>query len=297
MNVRVAINPNHRDKMPKLSGEEMRKWWRKFNGEFVNVYIPIEKFVVAIQNGYAYTAQHIQYRKADNFLCGQHIGLDFDTGDWNSSIEYLSNVPFIRDNAAIIHTTPSHTPERPRARVIFFLPFQFRKVEKYSLITEAFAHKFGHADTSCSDPVRLFFGSSDCEVHVMHNVLDMDTVIDVVKKHLDTKKKRIAERPEKATVNGSISRIWNTMLENLATTPEGQRWNKLGSISVAAGGYVSGGYMTWQQAYDDLYNTISPMGAMPDYVARNRIAWGLEAGRQEPLYLEEDLDPILRSIL
>lgn len=296
MNIRIAINPYHVNKMPwDLSESELKGWWRGFNGDFKNVNIPIAKFINTIRQGYSYTAQHSQYRKANNFVAGQHIGLDFDTGDSYSSVGYLSAIPFIRDNAAFIHETASHTAANPRARVIFILPFSFRDVRRYSVLTEAFAHKFGNADASCSDPVRLFFGAKGCDVVVFDNVLSISVAKTVATEYIEKRKTRIKSMPQNITINGSISRIMQSMLDSLAMTPDGQKWHQLGKTSLALGGYVAAGYVSETEAYDSLFAAIAPR-ARDTSVAEERIQWGLTAGQSDPLYLEEDRDPIMRSV-
>lgn len=296
MNLKIAINPDHINKMPVLTGAQMKDWWRRFNGDFKNVDIPIEEFIKAIQHGYSYTAQHRNYRKADNFVFGQHIGLDFDTDDATSSIDYLSTVQFIRDHAALIHTTASHTDEHPRARVIFVLPFPFRDVRRYSVLTEAFAHMFGYADHSCSDPVRLFFGAKNCEVRMLGNTLPIELVKEIATKYVERRKLHRTPTPQNITVNGSISRIMGTMLDNLANTPDGQKWYQLGKTSRAMGGYIAGGYIDESAAFDVLFQAISPRVNDID-VAEDRISWGLRVGQSDPIYLEEDLDPIMQHIM
>lgn len=296
MNLKIAINPSHVNKMPVLTGAQMKNWWREFNGNFKNVNIPIEEFIKAIQGGLSYTAQHRSYRKASNFISGQHIGLDFDTDDFTSSINDLSDIQFIRDHAAFVHTTASHTDEHPRARVIFILPFAFRDVRRYSVLTEAFAHMFGHADHSCSDPVRLFFGAKDCEVNVLGNVLPLELVKEIATKYVAQRNERKKPAPQNITVNGSISRIMHTMLSNLANTPDGQKWYQLGKTSRAMGGYIAGGYIDETAAFDVLFQAISPRVKDID-VAEDRISWGLRVGQSDPIYLEEDLDPIMQHIM
>ncbi len=79
--MKIAINQQHQGKMPvDLSADKTKRWWREFNGQFKNFDLPsTEQVIWSIHEGYALTAQHSGYRRRDNFICGQHLGLDFDT--------------------------------------------------------------------------------------------------------------------------------------------------------------------------------------------------------------------------
>src|SRR5690606_36496793 len=101
--------------------EKCRQWWSRFNGQFQNVDISPVKLVSLIHKGHAYTTQHKRYRKADNFLCGQHLALDLDTEDERSSFDYLLQREFIAHNASFLYTTASHTEQNPKCRVVFVL--------------------------------------------------------------------------------------------------------------------------------------------------------------------------------
>ena len=96
--------------------------WPKFNASFQNEEMNVNEIMDCIYNGNAITTQHKNnWRTAENYLKGGHLGLDFDTEDKRSTIAELRKDKFISKYGAFIHTTPSHTEEKPRARVIFVL--------------------------------------------------------------------------------------------------------------------------------------------------------------------------------
>jgi len=96
--------------------------WSKFNASFENMDMTIPDLTNAVYFGRAITTHHSNHwRVTQNYLCGQHIGLDFDAGDESSSLKLLEKDSFIARYAAFAHTTMSHKPEFPRARVLFVL--------------------------------------------------------------------------------------------------------------------------------------------------------------------------------
>jgi hypothetical protein len=60
--------------------------------------------------------------------------------------------------ACFVYTTASHTPERPRFRVIFRLPTRLENPDLYKSVVTLLTTALG-GDRSCTDPCRLFYGS------------------------------------------------------------------------------------------------------------------------------------------
>lgn len=56
--------------------------WRGFNASFVNRDVTAFDLARQVYDGHAFTTWHKDnWRTTANFVCGQHIGLDFDNGD------------------------------------------------------------------------------------------------------------------------------------------------------------------------------------------------------------------------
>lgn len=302
--IKIAINQNHQNKMPDLPPERMRQWWNEFNGGFKNFNLPsAEVLSEAIYMGYAITAQHSGYRKADNFKCGQHVALDYDTGDFGSSIQNLLTDQFIANNASFLHTTYSHSYQSPRSRVVFILETPLYSKGKYSLLTEAFANTFTNADSSCKDPVRLFFGAQDCAVYHLGNFLTLEKAAEIV---IPYKEKREEQRKRfegnyrtSITVSSDspgLERLAQGFIEQVMAAPNGRKWNVLGRISLAWGGYVASGYFSEDEVAQILYDAITSRDIKDPQVAQERIEWGLRVGQEQPLYLKEDEDPVLQRL-
>lgn len=296
----LAINYQHQGKMPAdMTPEESREWWNRFNGGFTNQALDTAEFITAIQSGYAYTTQHSRYRKADNFICGQHVALDLDTEDERSTFDYLMQDSFIADNATFLHTTPSHTAEKPRCRVVFVLDRPIRSAEKYTLLAEALVYRFGLADRKCKDAARLFFGSEGCQVRELGSVLTLETaaaeLVEPYKKYLaerEAEHKRRLETMQVVSANDVPEKILEaharTLLDRVQNAPNGEKYGNLRDIARTFGGYIGGGYYgrldveQWLQA---------AIAANPNDVkdlqqAYRTISQGLDYGQSDPLYFE-----------
>jgi hypothetical protein len=74
--IKLSINREYSGKLPK---DATREDWGKFNGGFIPMELTIDGLITEIQEGHAFTAFLNGYRKSENFISTQHLGLDFDT--------------------------------------------------------------------------------------------------------------------------------------------------------------------------------------------------------------------------
>lgn len=160
MKYRIAINSMVTGKLAK--GDPR---WSAFTGSFVNQELDLIEVANAIYTGHAYCAwQKTSWRSTENFLCGQHIAVDMDTKDERSTVDALAMHPLVRLYGALIHTSPSHTPDAPRARVIFFLDRPIESPLGYTTAATFLMSQFDGHDTVCKDPSRFFYGAQNCEI-------------------------------------------------------------------------------------------------------------------------------------
>ena len=290
--MKIAINKSHKGKHPPNTPDG---WWSAYNGQFTNVDLPVSELARAISQGYGYTTQHKGYRKAANFICGQHIGLDFDTEDERSTIEALRADPFIDRYAAIIHTTASHTPEKPRGRVLFILDRPIARADKYTLLATALLDKFGQADQNTKDACRLFFGAEDCALVVRDIVLTLEAAAEEIVKPYKSTISPAKKSPGYRMVSGRngvpgglLKTHSEALLERIRSAPDGQKYIKLRDSSLTFGGYVAGGYYdetearTWiQEAIDTRALTVKSMAA-----AHKTIDECLKFGQLSPLFFD-----------
>lgn len=180
----VALGPVLTGKIPP--GDP---YWREFNGAFRNVELKQLDIASELYEGRPITTQcDPPWRKAENYALGQHIGLDFDTEDKRSTFKVLLKDSFISKYGSIIYTTPSHTPDKPRARVIFMLDRPIHQARNYTLAASALLWIFGTADRQCKDPVRFFYGCKPGagEMEWLNNELPLDIVKDLISRYKAT---------------------------------------------------------------------------------------------------------------
>lgn len=181
---KVSISPPLSGKIPDGS-----QFWQEFNASFENNELPSEGIAGRIYDGCAITTWHRNnWRTSANYLLGQHIGIDFDAGDNSSNLVALCADPFIKKYAAIVYTTPSHTPEAPRSRVVFLLDTPIHQAKNYTLAVSALLWLYGTADRKCKDPVRFFYGGKPgaCQMEWEPNVLPLVVVKDMIEKYQST---------------------------------------------------------------------------------------------------------------
>jgi hypothetical protein len=161
--------------------------WKLFNSSFDNMLLDATGIMQSVYTGHAISTQHKDHwRTSANYICGQHIGLDFDTGDQDSSISKLAADKFISKYASFLYTTISHTPEAPRCRAIFILDQPIMQAKNYTLAASALLWIFGTADRQCKDAVRFFYGAPGCDMLRLDNVLPLDLVKKLIADYQDT---------------------------------------------------------------------------------------------------------------
>lgn len=166
---RVAVNKYSTGKLPP--GDPL---WADFNDAFSNQELSIIDFANAIYTGHAYAAWHKGRRSLANFQCAQHIALDMDTGDERSDPDKLMQHAFVQAYAALIHSTPSSTPEAPRSRIVFVLDQCITSAESYQAAARFMVAMFPGADPACTDASRFFFGCKDCQIELPYKVLPLN---------------------------------------------------------------------------------------------------------------------------
>jgi hypothetical protein len=164
---KIGVNQMQLD--GKLPAGDRR--WPEFNDAFANRDVELLELANAIYTGHSYACWHEGRRKTENFICGQHIAIDMDCGDEQSSLPVLQNHKLVRMYGSIIHTTPSHTQESPRARIIFLLDRPIYNAAAYQAAAKFWIAQFPGADSACSDASRFFYGSQGCDIWFGEKVL------------------------------------------------------------------------------------------------------------------------------
>lgn len=294
MNITIAVTDN-RAELGKIKQGDTDAW-RIFNGSFRNITTTPEELSNLIRRGYAYTTQHNRYRSADNFIQGQHIALDMDTGDERSSIAALQSDPFIARYASFIHTTPSHTVDHPKARVVFCLDRPIKDVGKYVELTRALVFRFPDADQSAKDAARFFYGAKGCDVLWIGNILTLQNaareLVFPYREHLERQRQEVVQPGAIVSSSDVPERVLekhrNSLLDRVQNAPDGEKYVTLRNTAITFGGYVAGGYYDRFQVAGWLQGAIrSNRNNVQDLESAYRtIDESLSFGMVKPLYFE-----------
>lgn len=166
MKFMLSVNRHATGKIPP--GDPL---WAKFNDDFVPADLAVTEIANEIYTGHAYAAVHQGRRSLENFVAAQHIAIDMDSGDERSSFDALMEHDLVKMYGGIIHTTPSHTDDSPRARVIFFLDEPITDKEGFTAAAKFLISQFDGSDPACTDASRFFYGAKNCRLEFWHNVL------------------------------------------------------------------------------------------------------------------------------
>ena len=153
----IAIN---RHLIDKASKEDITK----YHGRFENRDLDAASLAAEIKSGHAFCAQHKSGgRRTSGFIAAGYLAVDIDHG---LTLEAARADDYFQKYATILYTTPSHKEDKHRFRVVFELEEPIDDAERMAQALTGLTARFG-GDKSCTDPCRMFYGSttSSPEVH------------------------------------------------------------------------------------------------------------------------------------
>jgi hypothetical protein len=251
--------------------------WGEFNDSFDNLTLDATAIADYIYRGYAFTTWMSGRRSIENFICGQHIAIDMDTGDERSTIDALSAHLLVRMYGGVIYTTPSHTPETPRARVLFLLDQTITDAEGYKEAMKFIIAQFDGADVACKDASRFFYGSLGCDLRLPDNVLPVAELRSLYRKWQKTQP--VTHRnAEQRTVTGDGAGQFAKLVAEMAMAREGTRNDTLNRIAFIVGKIVGEGKVGATEAQDGLLAAALKVG-LPESEAGKTIKRAIEKGR------------------
>lgn len=116
------------------------------------------------------------HRTSENFVKSNIAMVDIDEG---LTISDVKAHEFYIDYSAGYYTSPSHTEEDHRLRLLFLLERTITDEQEMRAILMALISVFG-GDKSCKDASRLFYGSKDAEYEIRYGKFIPDDVIDIL---------------------------------------------------------------------------------------------------------------------
>ncbi|MFO7537923.1 MAG: hypothetical protein R6X32_07665 [Chloroflexota bacterium] len=244
----VALNQRYRDKVKPGDGH----FW-KFKMTFQKTRLTLPKLLLAIRQGYAWTAPHRRirhhrprrakphyrttYRVKANVISSQLLALDSDTGDERSRFDSLLADPFIGRYASLLHTTASSTPESPRTRIILLLEVPLSP-DAYEQALRALLHRYPFCDQSVNHAAVVFYGAKNCRYKLTGHALPLSVLdnqiiqpysafLEQVRQRREAERQaRLAaygrrEEPAAGQVERYVRAVYDNLLTELAQTESG----------------------------------------------------------------------------
>jgi hypothetical protein len=154
-----------------------------FNYQFMNYNINPEDFYNAVAvEGYPFCIAQLEedtfgycHRHKPGFKSSEVIALDIDNEDPDNYWPYEDALldPFVIKNALFIYTTPSHTRDKNRLRIVFKLPHTITDPGEVVKLNKALNYKF-KGDTATVCCVQSFFGCTKSTSHFFGNTFDKE---------------------------------------------------------------------------------------------------------------------------
>jgi hypothetical protein len=159
--LQVSINPRLIDK--NKGGDASL-----FSNGWVNKSLTPDELAREIDAGVAYCCQLDGPRRAANFLCSDVISVDIDG---TRRIEDVMREPIVERYLTIFYTTPSHTPESHRFRLVFALPRTLRSSADMVAASRSLTLRLS-GDRAATDAARVFYGSRGSKPKVFDRAID-----------------------------------------------------------------------------------------------------------------------------
>lgn len=124
--IRVSLRTDIIDKANEQEQKLLGKGW--FNHE-----ITVRDLMGHVANGHPFGPQWSAGKRDKNHF----IGTDLLVADMDKGVMTIDEAmasPFVRDNATVIYTTPRHTPEEHRFRIVFVLDRRICDADSYSAL-------------------------------------------------------------------------------------------------------------------------------------------------------------------
>lgn len=143
--------------------------YKKLNENFENCVLTADEIADVIAEGYSIICAKLKTddkgnikRTNESWECSELIALDIDTG---LTIDECFKIPQTK-YALLIYTSPSHTPDKHRFRIIFDLPYLETHSQRYREIISNFIEIY-KADKQCKDLARIYFGNTNAVIHLL----------------------------------------------------------------------------------------------------------------------------------
>ena len=172
--LRLSTNPDLIDKNEANDASLFRAGW-------VNEALTPAELAERINAGVAYCCELSGSRRAANFVCSDVISVDVDGA---KQIPEVLADPIAQEYLTILYTTPSHTEEVHRFRLVFALPRSIQTAKEMVAATRSLSLRLS-GDRAATDAARIFFGSRGSNPQVFDRAIDEAYLEDLIAQGLD----------------------------------------------------------------------------------------------------------------
>jgi replicative DNA helicase len=222
------------------------------------------------------------------------IVLDYDEGNLDSAALVWGTV------YGFIHTTPSHSPEHHRFRVILPLSRAVSPAEQQQLFSWArgIANDAGHTiDETTKDPSRFWFvpGVKSGAPFETRELKGDHINVDGLLRELEKPQLLPLSKPVRVQVPkpSREARYSNAALERasnaIRTAPDGQRNDTLNKQAHAIGGLVASGHIDANEATNVLWSAALEAG-LPETEAAKTLNSGFASGEKRPRQIPDGIE-------
>jgi hypothetical protein len=171
LNIALSTNGNLIDKIrPAYSSS--------FAHGFENKEVSLEELEQIIKSGTAISYQYrIDHRTKENFARTGFLAVDMDGA---REIDECLEDPIVKQYGSLFYTTPSHSAERHRFRIVFALESPITNAKDVSAAAKSLSGRLT-GDMTVTEAARIFYGSSMGETRILGNVMPDEFVQQLIK--------------------------------------------------------------------------------------------------------------------
>lgn len=287
---------------PEWTQDNWRRYYKAFRRTTLTPYV----LAGMIWQGYSFTPVYSGGRRLEeNFTIACHVAFDFDS-DGAALDSLIAPGSFAWTFASFAYSTPSSTKDHPKSRVVFCIPGGIETAEDVRILYQAVAAEFARegakTDPACKDPLRLYYGSPNCDLRGNWAALLPETVDYLVSRY---QRENPPPRQVVDTTTGVlppsddfIEQRVNGLLERIIDAPDGEKHHTLNKMAYTLGGLVGGGHISQAKAIAKAEAAIAANGRAKDlHAAQKTIETAVQRGAEKPITLERryklDMDELL----
>ena len=154
-----------------------------FSTGFESVEWTVEELAEVVKMGFAVSYQFIGgERKTSNFLATDIVEVDVDGG---RTLQEALDDSFVKNYCEFLYTTPSHSLDHHRFRLVFSLPRTISNHNEIRAIATSLTRRLG-GDMAATDAARLFYGSSQGQITFINRQISEELLKELIEDGLVT---------------------------------------------------------------------------------------------------------------